>query len=171
VLGLSAPAAGLAQVPRTQVQCNGQIITEVLVRSHAPTYGGLFERSPLLGRLAGAMHVATAPSVIEEFVLLKRGERCSILLRRETERILRAQPFLADASVTAFPDGVDGVRVEVVTIDEPSVVAGIGLTTVSPYVRSLTAGNANIGGRGVYFSGGWRYGGHYRDAWLLEYAN
>ncbi|HSA55777.1 MAG TPA: BamA/TamA family outer membrane protein [Gemmatimonadaceae bacterium] len=165
------PAAALAQVPRTQVQCNGQIITEVLVRSHAPTYGGLFERSPILGRLAGAMHVATAPSVIEEFVLLRRGERCSILLRRETERILRAQPFLADASVTAFADGMDGVRVEVVTSDEPSVVAGIGLTTVLPYVRSLTLGNANVGGRGVYVSGGWRHGGHYRDSWLAEYAN
>lgn len=158
-------------MPRTQVQCNGQLITDVLIRSHAPSYGGLFERSQLLGRLVTAMHVATAPSVIEQFVLLKRGERCSILLRQETERILRAQPFLADASVTAFADGMDGVRVEVVTIDEPSAVAGIGLTSVAPYVRSLTLGNGNLQGRGVYLAGGWRNGEHYRDSWLLDYAN
>ena len=49
-IALGLPAGLAAQVPRTQVQCNGQVITDVLIRSHAPSYGGLFERSQLLGR-------------------------------------------------------------------------------------------------------------------------
>lgn len=160
-----------AQVPRTQVQCNGQIITEVVIRSQAPGYGGLFDRSPLLGRLVTSMHVATEPSVIENFVLLRRGERCSILLRNETERLLRAQPFLADAHVTAYQDGLTGVRVEVVTIDEPSPIASIGITDDAPYVKSLRFGNANLRGKGIFTAVSWRDGLHYRDAYQLSYAN
>jgi hypothetical protein len=167
--GTAATAA--AQVPRTQVQCNGQRITDVVIRSQAPSYGGLFERSMLLGRLVTSMHVATAPAVIERLVLLRRGERCSILLRQETERILRAQPFLADAYVTAYADGLDGVRVEVVTVDEHAVVASIGLGGDPPWLKSLSFGNANLQGRAIYLSGGWRDGGHYRDSYMLSYAN
>lgn len=160
-----------AQVPRTQTQCNGQVITEVVIRSQGPSYGGLFSWSPFLGRLVTSMHRVTAPEVIDHFVLLKRGERCSILLRRETERLLRAQPFLADAFVTAYADGVDAVRVEVVTIDEPSAVASLSLMDQSPYLRALTLGNANLRGKGVYVAGGWREGFAYRDSYMLNYAN
>ena len=83
------------QAPRTQVACNGQIISEIVIRSHAPSYGGLFERSVVLGRLVTWMHVATAPSVIRNFVQLKEGAPCSSFLR----------------------------RVEITTVDEPSVIA------------------------------------------------
>jgi hypothetical protein len=147
------------------------VITEVVIRSHAPSYGGLFARSRLLGRLVTSMHVTTSPSVVEKFVLLRRGERCSILLRRETERILRAQPFIADATVTAFADGVDAVRIEVVTLDESSVVGSIGFKSRSPYLRALTFGNANFRGLGIYLMGGWREGFELRDTFIGGYRN
>ena len=142
----------------------------MLVRSHAPSYGGLFARSAVLGRLVTSMHVATAPDVIRHFVLLKKGEPCSALLRRETERILRAQPFLADAVVTAYVDG-DGVRVEIVTVDEPSIVASLGVTGSSPYVRAATFGNQNVQGKGIAAIAGWRTSDFYRDTFLGSYTN
>lgn len=160
-----------AQTPRTQTQCNGQVISEVVIRSHGPSFGGVFERSPFLGRLVTSMHVVTAPTVIDNLVLLKRGQVCSPRLRRETERVLRAQPFLADANVTAFADGVDAVRVEVVTIDEPSLFGSIGVGGQSPYLRALTVGNANYRGMGIEAALGWREGYGYRDTFLGRYRN
>jgi hypothetical protein len=159
------------QAARTQVACNGQIISEIVIRSHAPTYGGLFERSVWLGHLVTSMHVATAPSVIRNFVLLKEGAPCTSLLRRETERVLRAQPYLANAAVAAFEDGPGRVRVEITTVDEPSVIASLGVTRANPYVRALTFGNANVQGKGIYAVASWREGFFYRDTWLLSYNN
>src|SRR5512139_556805 len=115
-LATAGARASAAQEPRTQAPCNGQRISEVVVQTLPPSYGGLFSRTPWLRGLATTLHTTTAPRLIENLVLLHAGETCSILLRRETERLLRAQPFLADASVTAYPDGPDAVRVEVVTI-------------------------------------------------------
>ena len=118
----------------------------------------MFERYPALERVVDAVHTTTAPEVVRNFVLLERGKPCSPLQRYETERILRAQPFLAQASVTAFSDGGDGVRVEVVTVDEPSLVAVVGVNGHTPFVHRLTLGNANLGGQGVYASASWRDG-------------
>jgi hypothetical protein len=165
-----APAAG-AQAVRTQTQCNGQVITEVVVRSRGPSYGGVFERSPWLGRLVTSLHVTTAPEVVENLVLLEAGGRCSIFLRRETERLLRAQPFLADASVAAFPDTGGTVRVEVETLDEPSVMGALGVTGASPYLKAAAYGSGNVNGRGVSALAGWRDGGFYRDTYRLRYTN
>lgn len=166
--GVTAPAAAQA---RTQVRCNGQPITDIVIRSQAPNFGGWFARSVVAARLIDALHVTTAPEVIEHFLLFKKGEPCSPLRRYETERVLRAQPFLSDASVTAYPDGSTGVRLEVVTIDEPSLIASMGLSSGAPMVTSITAGNANVMGKGVYAVAGWRNGGFYRDTYLLDYAN
>ncbi len=172
-MALSCGAAGeaAAQGARTQVRCNGQAITEIIVRSQAPTFGGWFARSRFATRLVDALHVTTSPDVIEHFVLMKKGEPCSPLKRYETERVLRAQPFLADASVTAYPDGPDGVRVEVVTIDEPSAVFSSGIRGRSPFVTAVSAGSSNVAGKGVHAVGEWREGFHYRDAFELDYAN
>ena len=138
------------------MRCAGQIVTDVSIRTHAPDYGGLFTRFPNVERLVDALHTTTAPDVVREFVLLEKGKPCSPLQRYETERILRSQPFLAQASVTAFSDGGDGVRIEVVTVDEPSLVAVIGVGRRPPIVHRLTLGNANMAGLGVYASASWR---------------
>jgi hypothetical protein len=166
-----APDPRQQREPRTQSQCNGQMITDVVVHTLPPTYGGVFSRTPWLSRAATTLHMTTVPRLVENLILLKKGETCSILLRRETERLLRAQPFLADASVTAYPDGPGSVRIEVITIDEPAMMGSIGISSNTPYLNSLKAGNSNIRGRGVYALGGWEDGGFYRDTWQAEYSN
>ncbi len=107
---------------------------------------------------------------MENLILLRKGEPCSGLLRRETERLLRAQPFLADASLTIYSDGPAAVRVEVVTIDEPSVIGSVGVSK-EPLLRSVKAGSANLRGLGVSAQAGWKDGGFYRDTWQARYAN
>lgn len=136
-----------------------------------PSYGGLFARSPSLGRLATAVHATTQPRVVENLVMLQVGERCSILLRRETERRLRAQPFLSEASVAAFDDGAGGVRVEVVTVDEPSMQGFMGVSSRAPVLRALGAGSSNLRGRAVSMLAGWRDAGPYRDLKQARYSN
>jgi hypothetical protein len=157
--------------PRTQVRCSGQIITDVAIRTHAPDYGGFLLRAPGFERAVDALHTTTAPEVVRNFVLLKKGEPCSPLQRYETERILRAQPFLAQANVTAFADGGDGVRIEVVTVDEPSVIAAVGIQRRSPPLHRLTLGSANLGGQGVHASASWRDGGELRSQFGARYSN
>jgi hypothetical protein len=151
-----------SQEPRTQAPCNGQVISEIVVQTLPPSYGGLFARSPALGRVARTMHMTTQPRLVENLLLFRRGERCSPLLRRETERLLRAQPYLADATVTAYRDG-EAVRIEIVTIDEPSVIGSIGLSSNSPVLRTLKGGTSNLRGSGVSAAAGWKDGGFYRD--------
>ena len=156
---------------RTQAPCNGQVISEIVVQALPPSYGGVISRTPWMNRLAQVLHMTTAPHVVETLMLLRRGEACSILLRRETERLLRAQPFLADATVTAYTAGPDSVRLEVVTIDEPAVLGSIGVSGNDPMFRALQVGNANLRGRGVSALAGWKDGGFYRDTWQARYSN
>lgn len=142
-----------------------------MVRTLPPSYGGLFARSPALGRVATSLHATTAPQLVENLILLRKGEPCSGLLRRETERLLLAQPYLADATVTAYQVGRDSVRLEVVTIDEPSVIGSIGVSGQAPWLRALKVGSANVRGLGVSALAGWKDGGFYRDTWQARYAN
>lgn len=152
------------------MRCAGQTITDVTIRAHAPDYGGLFARLPLFERGVDALHTTTAPEVVRNFVLLKKGEPCSPLRRYETERILRAQPFLAQANVTAFADGA-GVRIEVVTVDEPSLIAQMGIQRHAPPLHRLTLGSGNLGGQGVHASASWRDGGELRSHFGARYSN
>lgn len=64
-------------------------------------------------RAANAIHVETKPSVLKKQLLFRKGEVLNIALLAETERNLRALPFIKSASVTALPphDGVSDVLV------------------------------------------------------------
>jgi hypothetical protein len=170
-LALAGVRVAIAQQPLTLAQCNGQVVTDITVQTRPPSYGGLFARSPWLGRLATSLHTTTAPRVVENLMLLHKGEPCSGLLRRETERLLRAQPFLADATLTIYADGPNAVRVEVVTIDEPAVIGSVGVSGKDPMLRALKVGSANVRGLGVSAQAGWKDGGFYRDMWQARYAN
>ena len=171
---LAGPRVSVAQnaaLARVLTACNGQTITDIVVQPLPPSYGGVISRTPWMNSVAMTLHMTTHPRVIENLILLKKGEPCSILLRFETERLLRAQPFLADATITAYETGRDSVRIEVVTIDEPAVLGSLGVQNGDPLLRALQFGNGNLRGRGVSTLAGWRDGGFYRDTWQLRYSN
>ena len=145
--------------------CEGRLVSDIVIRTQGPSFGGVFARSGIMSALVSGVHVTTSPDVVRRFLVLEQGKSCTETLRADSERILRGQPFLAGASVATFDDGRGGVRVEVVTIDEISLVAGGALSQESPYITALQLGSSNVEGLGIYAAGRWREGGVYRDGW------
>jgi hypothetical protein len=149
-------------VQRLLAACHGQRIDAIVIHSSAPTVASL-KRVPALQAIVRTLHVTTRPEVIRRYLLLEEGEPCDELRRAESERILRAQPFIADAEVYVVPNAEGGVDLEVRTSDEGAVVLGGSVRARAPMVTALLLGNANLAGEGIYASGSWREGEGFRD--------
>jgi hypothetical protein len=164
-VALSAPwRSALAQADTTQataLPCDGQPITEIDIRTEPPTLPPLLRRVRLLQRAIDQLHATTREDVVRRFLLLAVGQPCRELRRAESERILRAQPFLADARVVALSDGAGGVRIDVVTVDELSYTIGVGAR--GSQLSGFKLGNQNVMGDGVAAEGRWRSEDFYRD--------
>ncbi|CAA9310708.1 MAG: hypothetical protein AVDCRST_MAG40-953, partial [uncultured Gemmatimonadaceae bacterium] len=143
--------------------CRGQRITRIDVEPSPPAFPRLFRRIPVLRDIDALPHTTTRPQVVRNFLAVREGEPCTELRRAESERILRAQPFIAGARVLAFPDSSDGVRLVVETTDELSNVLGLAASGVRPTV--VRFGDGNVGGQGLYATGLWREGFGYRDGY------
>ena len=166
----SSAGAAAAQDNPASIPCIGQRIRSVIVHASAPTAAYL-RRVPILAKIAAATHVTTHTEVIERFLLLHPGDRCDELRRLESERILRVQPFLADASVYAVPAGIGQVDLVVETTDEVAIVLEGTVSGGAPFARFLRFGNSNVSGRGVYLAGDWRSGGAYRNGYGGRYVD
>lgn len=154
VVELTASSLG-AQQPVPQA-CRGQRIDAISIDAQAPTVTGL-RRVPIVGNIVRETHVITRDDVIRRFLLLRPGERCSELRRSESERILRAQPFLADAAIEVYPNLRGGVDLLVRTIDEASLVLSGSVAGQSPMLRGVKLGSGNLGGLGLATAVSWRY--------------
>ncbi|HUF26892.1 MAG TPA: hypothetical protein VMM18_07930 [Gemmatimonadaceae bacterium] len=155
------PAPLPAQAPPA---CEGRTITEVEIRARPPYPEGLLRRLEPVVAAVDALHVTTRTGVVRRYLAFHPGEPCSPLRLAESERILRTQPFIADATITAVPDG-DGVRIEVETIDEISLTGGMSASADSPYLTAFRLGDRNVLGGGLELIGEWRSGFFYRDTW------
>ena len=165
--GPLTPAAGQgipspAPSGRPIVACTGQPINDIVIYADAPTVASL-SRFPRIAAVARALHATTRTELIRRFLLLDRGDPCNELRRAESERILRAQPFIAEADAFVVQNEGGGVDLEVRTSDEAAIVLGGSVRAAAPHVTSLLVGNANVGGEGVYISGSWRDGAGFRD--------
>ena len=145
------------------IACKGQTITRIDVHARPPfeVRGSTLAKRAL--RFATDLHVTTKDIIVKRFLALKVGDQCSEIRRAESERILRAQPFIADAEVVAVPDGTGGVILDVSTVDEPSLIVGGGFSAKSPHVRSVRLGESNLLGQAVYVAGEWRHAQNFRD--------
>ena len=155
-------------MPRLR-SCELRMVTAIDIKPQYPNLGGFFKRAPWVAGVVQDLHAVTREEVIRRFLALQVGDRCSELRRAESERILRQQPYLADARVVVRDDGNGGARLEVVTFDELSYVFGIAATTAGG--AGLTAfkfGNRNVGGDAVDAQGEWRNGGFYRDLYAIR---
>ena len=170
---LAAPGIAVAQsLGAEPVPCKGQTISRIEVSARPPfeVKGSGYQHR--LARQLTSLHATTNPDVITRFLALKPGMPCSELRRQESERILRAQPYLSDATVSAFPDDAGGVYLSVVTVDEVSILIGGGGSGATPYVRSFRLGEENLMGEAVSVVGQWRYSEDFRDnyyARIIDY--
>jgi Omp85 superfamily domain len=154
-----------ARAPR----CNGETISGVTIDRQEPV---MVERSAGWARpflrfaLAGA---PTRSSAVAPFLLVKQGQVCSEMLLTESERMLRAQPYLADARATVTPDTAGTVRVEFATIDDIRPIVGLGAKGGSP--TRVRLGSRNVAGYGMAAAAQWQQGFAFRDGWSARFTH
>jgi hypothetical protein len=141
--------------------CAGETITRIDVHRYAPSSGNAADRAiAATSEAVGLDQPPTSPSVILAYVRLEVGEPCREADRRDSERLLRAQRFIASAVITALPDGANRVRIRVDVVDELPWVAGARFGGGG--VRAASLGTLNLMGRGVTLVGSGERGGAYR---------
>lgn len=122
---LAAQAVGAVTPVRVRVPCDGDTVTSVEVRSHAPSEANIATNaSRKTRRVLGVPYEPTRPAVIAAYLRLAGGRLCSELARSESERLLRAQPFISSATVQALPDAPGRVRIQVDVVDELPLIVG-----------------------------------------------
>jgi hypothetical protein len=181
-LGIGCLALSAAIIPLTTlsgqsleggpVTCKGQRVTRIEVYARPPFEVRGSKVQQRLARQLAEFHRTTNPNIIRRFLALREGQPCTEIRRTESERILRGQPYLADASVIAFPDEDGGVSIAVYTVDEVSLLAGGGAKSKSPYVRALRLGEENLMGEAVTLVGSWLHSPDFRDTWsarMIDY--
>ena len=169
----SARRARLARADSARLSdlaCDRHTVTAVEVRREAPRMLGWGPRWWRTLFSAVVQHRTTRPEVVDDLLRLHEGDVCTPLERDETERVLRAQPFLADARVRAEPDaGGQGTRLVVETVDEIPLI--LSLTLGGGDVTSLRYGNSNVRGMGQLASLQWRQGRAFRDGFAARYEH
>ena len=143
--------------------CHGERINRIDIHTYPPFDAGGTKLANRIVRLATSLHVTTRKSVVRDFIPIKVGDACADFRLREGERILRAQPFLADAKILVVPDSSGGVDLDVVTFDETSLLLDGSVTSRSPIVRGLRIGDQNVSGEAISAIAGWHHGRYYRD--------
>jgi hypothetical protein len=143
------------------VGCNGDTVRAIVVHPQRPPFQGHMRIWRRVARSLGLHHSTTREDVVRRFVTLEVGQPCTEFRRAESERLLRAQPFLASAHVRTVADAAGGVRVEVTTVDEVPAVLDARLRRGQP--AGIKAGNENIFGLGVHAEARVDRGFEYRD--------
>jgi len=158
-------SAPVASGPR----CTGETISVVTIDRQEPV---VVERSAGWARpflrfaLAGA---PTRSSAVAPFLLVKQGQACTEFMLAESERMLRSQPYLADAHATVTADTGGTVRVEFATIDDIRPVVGLGAKDGSP--TRVKLGSGNVAGYGMAAAAQWQQGFAFRDGWSLHFTH
>ena len=143
--------------------CHGETINRIDIHTYPPFDAGGTKFSSRVARLATNLHSTTREAVIRRFIPMRVGDACVDFRLREAERILRAQPFLADANLIVVPDSSGGVDIDVVTFDEVSLVVDGSLSSKSPIVRAVRLGEENLSGSAISATAAWQHGVFYRD--------
>lgn len=169
--GLAGVSSAGAQSAAPSPPCDGLRVTRIDIQPGRPAFSGQATRWRNAARAVGLHHVTTRVGVVDAFLALDVGETCTEVRRAESERVLRAQPFLADATVRTVPDGAGGVVVVVRTVDEIPVLVNARFRGIAP--RAATLGNSNVGGLGLLAEAMFERGYAYRSGYglrLVEYA-
>jgi hypothetical protein len=162
VLLLCLPSAGGAQQGDAKLVCKGELVSRVDIQPSPPPFAGAARRWRAAANAVGLHHATTSPDVISAFLSLVPGRPCTDFRRAESERVLRAQPFLSDATVRVIPDTGGTVAVVVTTTDEVPVLVSARFRGIVP--ESFSLGNENLGGQALRVQARVERGRAYRTA-------
>lgn len=163
--------AGAQPVGREVVECRGQPITTITIETRPPFTADPSDFVTRTARAVRNVHATTRRSVVRRYLAFSEGMPCDELRRAESERILRAQPYIADAAIVVYSDGPEAVAIHVTTVDELSLILDGSVSGSSPHVRAVRLGNANLFGSGLYGAGHWRDGRGFRDGYGVSLAH
>jgi hypothetical protein len=147
------------------------MINNIIVLAQPPYLARLPGDLEIIGRLTRKLHATTRDEVVRRYSLLQVGEKCDEVSRAESERIMRQQPFFADARIEVYDEPGGGVRLEIKTRDEFSLFVEPNVSLNGTIFRGMKIGETNTAGAAMYTSLQWRNGGAYRDRYDLGYEN
>lgn len=160
----AVPASTVVPGSRT---CDGDTVTSIDIRAHPPSSTGLAaETRQAASQVFGRPHTTTRPAVISAYLRVAVGRVCTDRDRRESERLLRAQPFIAAAAVLPIFISPGHVRLQVDVIDEIRPMAGVGVSRGT--LSSLLLGTQNLSGHGLSLAAHAERGFDYRDGYGLR---
>ncbi len=137
---------------RAQGVCAGRPIRAILVDPR-PIFGPDDSLIPGFVRALGNnLHWMTREQTIRLDLLFAVGDTCDPHRLAETERLLRARPYVRSAQVTAVATTDSGVVVVVLTRDELSLSGRASVSGPGFPVRHLRLGEDNVFGRGIAVS-------------------
>ena len=151
--------------------CAGQKISDIVIVNQPPYTDRLPRNFDFLRRSVRALHATTREEVIKRYLLVRVGEPCNQISRAESERILRAQPFLTDARIVVYDNEQGGVRLEVETRDEFSLIFEPRVNSKAPMFRGMRLGESNLAGSAKMVAAEWRDGAAYTDVLGLQYSD
>lgn len=160
---LLLPVVVRAQGDTASIVCAGETVSRVEIQPSPPPFSGAAKKWRAAAHAVGLHHATTTPHVVAAFLSLRPGMPCSEFRRAESERVLRAQPFLSDASVRVRRDSAGSVMVFVETTDEIPVLVNGRFRGLVPEAFSI--GNENIGGAALHVEGRIERGRAYRTAY------
>jgi len=148
----SPPSAG--KIPSfAELEAAGAVIGEVRIDNR-----NIFELSDekengILYRAANAIHIRTRAAVVRRQLLFKPGERVSVRLIEETERLMRSNRIFYDVSIVpvGYRDGV--VDIEVRTRDTWTLEPGASASRAGGTNKTgFTLRDTNFLGTGILIS-------------------
>ena len=136
-VALPAAAQQEVEVPSfAELEAAGAVIGEIRVETHNIFDLDDPDESSVFYRAANALHIKTRPELIRRSLLFKSGERLSVRLIEETERLIRQTSTVYDVSIRPLRYGEGVVDLEVMTRDT---------WTLEPSVHVSREGGANSG--------------------------
>ena len=137
---------------------NGAVVGEVYINN-----GSIFDlqnpdEDKLLYRLANKLHMTTRPQVIEQQLLFTIGENFTAQALEESERVLRSNRYIQEATIqpVRISDGV--VDIEVTTSDTWTLVPKLsyshsgGVSTTDVGIKEMNLLGTGMGIEAVYSS-------------------
>ncbi len=149
--------------------CRGERISIITILTLRPSELDRISELGIRAEFLRRIWVPTKPEVVRGFLRLTEGGVCTELARSESERILRAQPFIADARIRVIPLGGDSVGLAVETQDEFPIDGALQFRDVD--VSRVQVGTQNFDGSGIGFSAEWRQGFEYRDGLGFQFRD
>lgn len=160
MLELPPPPVVVTAIPvEARVACNGETITRIDVYRYAPSRRNARTRASA-DSLPRGQRLNTNTDVVRAYLRLREGSPCREQDRADSERMLRAQRFVASAAVTPVADGPGRVRIRVDVVNEFELVLGGDVRGTS--INEIRVGTLDWRGNATTLVGSLERGGAYR---------